>query len=482
MIAALAIDRVAQLLIRYYECDIRVPNISAGIPIRNAFDEIGQHIGPGITTTSFAFQSAINAGIFNPEAVKMSFACPTGNCTFSDTYSTLGCCSSCIDATSNLTKTCYSEEATISGESYVRTRCTTSLPGSFHLDSSPANSMTFFAMSMNGSSDDTVQMIFHNGTAIPVPDGLNCSAAPHNSTAPCINAEAATCRLYPCVRTYRASIKDNALTEDLVSTSAELALGFFPEPGLATIDNKCLSPSERQSLVNIGYAINETTDWIPYHGNGYLANSTQYSEINPNVPNATFTPRCLYAIYEASLSSIDHYVGIFFNGTVTSNPAGYIYDVSGPAQVVKVFDGGFINFTSVNASFANVADSMTAYIRTNNATSGSLQQPSNTTTVNGEVYRTDTCIEVRWGYLAFPIVLVAITLVFFLAMIIQTGRLDGDNDWKSSPLPLLFHGLNDGIRDRQDDLLRVDEMQSVAAATHVRLRRKDAGWEFAQKD
>lgn len=496
MIVALAIDPMAQLLIRYRGCDIQVQDASARIPTRNNFREQSYDMYDGVTSigTAFqsAFQSAINAGMFNPESVKISFDCPTGNCTFSETYSTLGYCSSCTDITNDLARTCNVQNGTMLDPTWIGIQCNTSLTNGFSMDSTPRfgfsrGNITLFTMGRSHESN-LVLMVFLNSTGLLGIDATGKAMTPYNSTAPSNGTDtysnAANCNLFPCVRTYRASIEDHALTEDLLSTSAVWGDGWEPRYRLASVDNKCLSYSERQSLVSIGYTINETTDWIAYFGSGYWGNDSkpEISSFDSKVPNAIIAPHCLYELSIISLQSIDNYLSLFFQGSVTSTAGGYPWDLVGPPQAAKLFDAGNITLATINATFANVANSMTAYIRQYNGTNNILPQSDNISTVNGQVYRTETCVEIRWGYLVFPIILVASSLIFFVAMIIQTARLEGGHDWKSSPLPLLFHGLNDGIRERQEDLLRVNEMQRTAAKTHVRLRRKYPGWEFTEED
>ncbi|KAL9110657.1 MAG: hypothetical protein Q9227_004834 [Pyrenula ochraceoflavens] len=106
ILAVVVIEPVAQLLIRYTGCQIEVPNIKAHIPLKNSFSEIGPHLGAGITQLPYSLQSAINAGLFNPESVNMRFGCETGNCTFNEVYSTLGYCHKCQDLSKDVTVAC----------------------------------------------------------------------------------------------------------------------------------------------------------------------------------------------------------------------------------------------------------------------------------------------------------------------------------------------------------------------------------------
>ena len=78
IILALLLDPVTQLVVRYYTCTIQLPNMSANIPRTNVFSQMGSHIGAGLSTLPMAYQSAITAGLFNPDSISIPFDCPTG--------------------------------------------------------------------------------------------------------------------------------------------------------------------------------------------------------------------------------------------------------------------------------------------------------------------------------------------------------------------------------------------------------------------
>ena len=103
---ALIIDPMAQLLVRYHGCTVEASSSTAHIPLKNSFSEIGPHAGAGYNQVPYSLRSSINAGLFNPESVKIPFGCETGNCTFDEVYSTLGYCHTCQDLSKELTTTC----------------------------------------------------------------------------------------------------------------------------------------------------------------------------------------------------------------------------------------------------------------------------------------------------------------------------------------------------------------------------------------
>lgn len=90
-------------------------------------------------------------------------------------------------------------------------------------------------------------------------------------------------------------------------------------------------------------------------------------------------------------------------------------------------------------------------------------------------------MRVCWAWLSYPAALIVLTLVFLTAMIIETRGGEGrSHDWKSEPLALMFHRLDDeAIGSTQAGRL-VDRsgMQDTAKRIHVRLGRNKEGRGF----
>jgi len=94
-------------------------------------------------------------------------------------------------------------------------------------------------------------------------------------------------------------------------------------------------------------------------------------------------------------------------------------------------------------------------------------------------------VRVRWGWLAFPAALVGLTLMFFVAMILETKfGAHHSHDWKSSPLPLMFHGLHENTLQEHEtnQHIRVKGMERTARDVHVRLSPSEKGWKFTKLD
>lgn len=500
IVVSLAVDPITQLLIRYYNCNIRLPDTLANIPKRNTFSEMGLHVGAGLSTLTYEYQSAINAGLFNPVSVDISFACPTGNCTFDEVYHSLAYCSDCTDLTASVNRSCgpstYIVEVSnrtslINTTTHTYWKCNTSLPGGFHAiaDTGADDVVEYFKMQKANplyTTGTTVQMIAANLTfpynAIGQTTG--CNTAAQKATWPCMDYGAAACSLYPCIRSYRATVSQKILKETLLSTSSEFAQDNSLK-ALATVNVGCLSLALRQALVGIGYTINDTTEWIGYRGPRSFGNATVGAESSNAVPNVTVPAECQYMIYTPTTMSLDYFMNSFLNGSVINDPgSSYDYVTTGPVQLNRFFNTGRVSFEDVSAIFSSISDSMTAYIRqtapASTYTGDNQLDDNHTAPAKGQVFQTETCIHVRWGYIAFPVALVVLTIIFLVVMIIETSRYHNGDAFKSSSLALLFHGLDAEARSQYGEMGSVRDMEVAAKQMRVRLRRTDKAWEFTE--
>jgi hypothetical protein len=133
---------------------------------------------------------------------------------------------------------------------------------------------------------------------------------------------------------------------------------------------------------------------------------------------------------------------------------------------------------SVEAVFRNIADSLTAQLRQMPAVNASGP-------AMGYITSNETCVQVRWGWLAFPAALVALMILLFIAMLLETrGGEERDRNWKSSPLALMYHGLDQDtlFEHKHGGTNRVEGMIEDAEQLHMRLIRTEKGWKFMGVD
>lgn len=89
--------------------------------------------------------------------------------------------------------------------------------------------------------------------------------------------------------------------------------------------------------------------------------------------------------------------------------------------------------------------------------------------VKGMSYEVEAYIKIRWQWLAFPASLLVLTILYFIFVVVQSATSDTPV-WKSSPLTLLYHGLDQPAVERGRDITEVSEMEKHAKGMKVRLQ------------
>lgn len=113
--------------------------------------------------------------------------------------------------------------------------------------------------------------------------------------------------------------------------------------------------------------------------------------------------------------------------------------------------------------FENIAEAMTRQLYISNSSS---QQP-------GHAYVEEVFVVVRWEWAVLPTILVLLGLIFLAGNVWINNR-DGVFLWKSSLLPLLFHGL-DGFDAETLDVNENSEMSETATSMYARLDTNETG-------
>ncbi|KAF6811617.1 hypothetical protein CSOJ01_05601 [Colletotrichum sojae] len=171
-------------------------------------------------------------------------------------------------------------------------------------------------------------------------------------------------------------------------------------------------------------------------------------------------------------------------GKVTAPVGKYEFAYSeGPFWQRRLFAEGNITMATVDSAVAEIAASMTATMR-KDPYGINTDLAGNASAVLKEATRrvivAQTCIYVEWGCIAYPASLLALQWAFLTMIFVACGRRTAG--WKSSPLPLLFHGLDEDLQSRERDVRSIKEMLNVAERTKVQLAPVDdsrrSGWRF----
>ena len=195
------------------------------------------------------------------------------------------------------------------------------------------------------------------------------------------------------------------------------------------------------------------------------------------------TGDCMYQFSGVSLRSLGYFWSSYFHGNMSV--PGSADQPQGSSSVVYVVWDRILNdseeffanqtyqFQNLSQIFEDVAESLTLHIRENGDANRSVA-------VTGEIGHDSTCVHVYWDWLAFPFALVVLTILFFVVMVFRTDtEQDRFHGWKSSPLALIYHGLDRETLARHNQGSDIEDMIGDAQTLHVRLSYTDQGWKLA---
>ncbi|KAK8880205.1 hypothetical protein PGQ11_001499 [Apiospora arundinis] len=493
IILTLVLDPFTQQLIRYYDCRQPSTKESATLPRSTMYREAGGLMNRTLDSPiPIPLLGYINQGLYSPADVKTPVVCATGNCTFDRPFSTLGFCSTCKEMSSHL-----------KFEAYNRTRAlnskllNTALPSGSHATESVAHFVMNSSAYGYSAWIDVIQAADLSLGAVPR-DPSRCVSMYGNDSWKCTGyggSGAARCKFDPCVKTYRARVDQGRLQEDLIHSQLDMFVGQDDQQyNSLAADLTCAGPNAVSRLQEAGFRITKDDVIIPWNvavnaseGKANIWTGADpywwYKDITvPGPPlNETGLPldiipaTCIYSMwYEAKEPILQYLLNDYFNGTL-SNPSNL--SSHGPPQLHAIYNNGRANFNSINETFANIAESITQRIR--RYEDPKLLLPPTQPAI-GIVWEQKTCVSVRWTYLAFPITVVALTTMFLVAVVWEATFGKTNNTiaagWKSSTLPLAFHGLTTDISTQEGTdegyagyTRSLTEMERVAKTTKARL-------------
>ncbi|KAL7937139.1 hypothetical protein V8C35DRAFT_294829 [Trichoderma chlorosporum] len=457
------VDPFGQALIRLDSCMVPDPSVASTINAVHLSDLVGYHGNSGsIKDVVYDAQDLITMGIANKDLIPtIGFDCPTGNCSYPVPYHSAGYCSRCKDS---------SEELTVN------------LTKSFNVTWEAAN-ITVLAYEsgevLGITTNTSAQEVDNLGTFQILAGEL--SKCVDNATTPwrCRGYGAATCEIYACVLSYKGNITNGALTETIVNTSEVWAVQNTPYTLkiYGSIDASCLNASEVASLKQAGYNFSQDTPWLGYSIPPML------DTYNTTIAGAIVRPECLYVIDDVLKYSIPSFFDTFIgNPSVTALELGTGGAINGDMKWLNLWDYGAMDYSDVQRSFDGLAEAMTYYGRTYPSTR--IDGMGEDGFVNGTSYRLTSCIEIQWAWATYLAVVLLGAIMFLFGIMILTRRdleVNGQ-DYKTSILPLLFHGtqLMDNAESYQE-LKFMKEISKEAENIYVQFKDIDKRWQFREK-
>ena len=157
---------------------------------------------------------------------------------------------------------------------------------------------------------------------------------------------------------------------------------------------------------------------------------------------------------------------------------GYFYDNvayssrdTSPPWLSMLWRAVANNVTTTRATVGNIATSMTNHMRLN-AMRG---EPA-----LGQVWWSETCVEVEWAWLTLHVVLVVLCILFLALTMLVSSKHAKSRLWKSSALALLYQGLDEAMAAKLGTVDTIDEMEERARGMQVHAAYTDRGWRFVE--
>ncbi|KAL1383831.1 hypothetical protein HDK64DRAFT_257523 [Phyllosticta capitalensis] len=469
-IVALAIGPLSQGIVKYYSCAILSTDAVAHIPRISKYTAVGGYMGTGTFQLDAPMTAAVYTGLLDPPiSSTVPITCPTGNCTFpggddGPTFSTLAMCYSCRD----ITTTIIWEQ---SPKSEFIGNWTLRLPSGLHIvglfTSNPGSETVF--NSTTSTAEDTETIAFE---ALMLNEDENCkSQKVTKNDEPCSyhghsrqNPFAIRCSLEPCVKTFRANVTRAEYRETCLKT--EKLEKYWLDTVLVnktTLRNgvweDCPTSNHATHVNTFQYNKSTTGDYT----------SDNYTHEEP----VWYPADCAWNFGFDPNKTISEFLAPKWTGDMTYSSFGS--EPRGEYWLKDLWRNGKANMRAVNASMEGLALAITSQMRRN-------PDAADIPSVNGTVLDSVTCVRVRWIWLLYPISALCLTVVF-LSMAIFQGRASHQlwhNDWKSSSLALLFHGLEAETRNAYGAVPKQEDMVKAAEQIRVQLVEGENGWRFSE--
>ena len=365
---------------------------------------------------------ALYAGAFgNP--LQSSVSCPTGNCTWDNPYTSLALCNKCQNISHQIQLVNTSVNSSGSNPNAIKCR----LPNGLEL----YESREFEDVLQNFTNSSVEEFVASTSYWPTAPFGPPRNMI--NFTALSVS-QAYECSVFLCVNQYNISVTNGIVMEDV----------------LQTWDSNYLNSTSESS---------------------YPDQSTSSIVLPHDEDDYKMAGNLVFSIETDTYSILQHFLSSSFSGEIIQDAPIY-----SPILEVLADYGTFgdpnapdgIDLSNLPGIMANITQSISA----------ALRQAEHMNISIGAAYRSDTYIQVEWYWLIFPSVLLIITLLFLTITIWQTKNDDAIMTWKSSPLPLLFHGLSSQHQTQVKDVLQLSEMENQAKHMKVSLVETEEGWKL----
>ena len=498
-IFALAVDPFSQQVIKYTYCLQAVDGLSASVAVANTYYRVSKDsfsLDAQMVSASYAALVDIPS---NTSAI-IPFTCETGNCTFSSaqsengaTHMSLGLCGQCEDMSSSI----ITNHSILSGSSYNTTssyNITQYLlpepddyptPGiNYHSDSGLAYAVNVTVTTPPLIADYENVIVYSNWLVLQsyppnnysqylihfdVLTFRNCSCAPTSWARRCTcEPFAARCSIFPCLKTYRAEVTNFVLRERELSRQT-LYFHDYIGGGKNDYESGWGMWTKRTLRHGKWFTCSNSTKATEGHDYALMTDDNVY----------TYTQEeCVWGYGEYAALYLGEYLSVNDNldgnGAYHSRSSSTGPDTaSGAPWLLAILNNGSATLGSLQSSLDGLTNSLTAVVRQYGGSSEAIRPV-------GITWRSETCITVQWVWLSLPATLLLFAIIFLTLTIWKTGTRQVYL-WKSSPLALLFHGIENHIKDDHGPLDKVRDMKTAASSINVRIDRRSGTWQLSSR-
>lgn len=303
---------------------------------------------------------------------------------------------------------------------------------------------------------------------------------------------ALVCPIYPCLRSYSASVSNGRLMENLINTqpmypdamnntgsSFAFGEGPFPEAGVTPGEEQHIAAIQSPCLVNgIVYTTANFSSYLNATDARILSPDTA-----PDYPPTKVPQQCLFKVNTFFYMMLSSYLQKFvFDGVCSwDTRQGLSINCKDSYWLAQFWELTLATEDTITNRFSSFAEAATRQFRLGLARDETLENNVSGTAMRTKPY---TVIDLKW--LIFPITLLAIETVVLVWMI---GRSlwfkNSEMVWKSNVLPFLYHrekfitqfpamsylGSEPSEQRRGRNLMTIAEMETDASKTRVTLAR-----------
>lgn len=204
-----------------------------------------------------------------------------------------------------------------------------------------------------------------------------------------------------------------------------------------------------------------------------------FTGINIDGTNYTVPDECLYKLewlYGAAINAFQSET--LFSGTCTydSRQGGALW-CQNAWWLSPLYSKQNASFATINSQISQYATAVTNKFRAIGSSNNNVTLQESAL---GAVIEMTVCTSFDWRWLLMPLMLLAATTTVLTVMMIQNYKDPRQPVWKSSVLPLLFHGFDSSSRANSKPAMDLDQMSKEAHYVNARFQNgMDTGFVHA---